>query len=446
MNLITSLSNCPACWRTLLQSRGRFQPRRESRPAVPLFLFALTGFAFAAGAAAAENLTAPAARPVIFNTAFETGSIGVIEKLGDDEYRLNVRGQQDAFGRNRQATWFYFRMEDVADRALTIRLSSFRGEYNHRPSTPAGAWMRPVFSVDGRNWKHFEQATWDAEKAELTLQVRVAANTVWIAHIPPYPHARVLALLDEVKRFPHARVEVIGQSVMQRDLHLVTVTNFARPENGKKVVWLQARQHAWECGTSFLVEGALRFITSDDPVAVRLRDETIFKFVPMINVDSVVRGEVRFNVNGFDPNRQWDEVNLREKQWLERNPEIWYVKKALLAQHTQKPVDLALNLHNTEMNEYLDTMVDVEPQQGMMHRFFDQLVATTSFDPSRPKLTVSSGQSNTTNSIWREAGVPMMLMEQRIGPSERKLGRIATTEDRLEFGRRLIQIMGEIVK
>ena len=387
------------------------------------------------------------AKPVIFNTAFESGSIGVIERLADNEYRLNVRGQQDAFGRNRQATWFYFRMDDVADRPLTIRLSAFRGEYNHRPSTPAGPWMRPVFSLDGKTWKHFETAAWDADKAELTLQVRVPTSTVWIAHIPPYPHSRIVDLLSEIRRSPHASVEVIGQSVLGRDLHLVTVTNFARPEAEKTVVWLQARQHAWECGTSFLVEGALRFVTSDDPAAARLRDETIFKFVPMINPDSVARGEVRFNVNGFDPNRQWDEVNLRDKLWLERNPEIWYVKKALLAQHARKPIGLALNLHNTEMNEYLDTMVDAEPTQRMMHRFFDRLVAETTFDPSRPKLTVfSGGVSNSTNSIWREARVPMMLMEQRIGPSERKLGRIATTADRLEFGRRLIQIMAEIVR
>jgi hypothetical protein len=396
-----------------------------------------------ADTAAAES--APA-NPVIFNTAFESGSIGVIEKLGDDEYRLNVRGQQDAYGRNRQATWFYFRMDDIANRALTLRLSAFRGEYNHRPSTPAGPWFRPVFSVDGEKWTHFETAAWDAEKAELTLQVQVATNTVWIAHIPPYPYSRVLELVNNVKRSPHARAEVIGQSVLGRELHLVTVTNFARPEDGKKVVWLQARQHAWECGTSFLLEGALRFIISDDPAAVRLRDQTIFKFVPMINPDSVAQGEVRFNVNGFDPNRQWDEVDLREKRWLERNPEIWYVKKALLAQHAQKPIDLALNLHNTEMNEYLETQVDAEPQQGAMHRFFERLVATTTFDPSRPKLTISPGRSNTTNFIWREARVPMMLMEQRIGPSARKLDRIATTEDRLEFGRQVIQAMAEVVQ
>jgi hypothetical protein len=391
---------------------------------------------------------AAAAKPVLFNTAFESGSIGLIEKLSDDEYRLHVRGQQDARGRNRQATWFYFRMDDVGGRELTLRLAAFRGEYNERPSTPAGPWMRPVFSIDGENWQHFQAADWDDAKAELSVRLRVSADRVWIAHIPPYPHSRVLGLLAEVKRSQHVSVEVIGESALGRPLHLITVTNFAQPDTSKKVVWLQARQHAWECGTTFLVEGALRFVTSEDPAAVKLRATTIFKFVPMINVDSVVRGEVRFNANGFDPNRQWDEVDFKDKSWLERNPEIWYVKKALLAQHARQPIDLAINLHNTEMNEYLETMADTEPQQAMMHRLFERLVTTTTFDPSNPKLRIfvaTAGPANTTNSIWREARVPMMLMEQRIGPS-RKLGRIVTTADRLEFGRQLIQAMAEIVQ
>jgi hypothetical protein len=192
----------------------------------------------------------------------------------------------------------------------------------------------------------------------------------------------------------------------------------------------------------------LRFVISDDPAAVKLRDTTIFKFVPMINVDSVVRGEVRFNANGFDPNRQWDEVDFKDKAWLERNPEIWYVKKAMLAQHAQKPIDLALNLHNTETNEYIETTADAEPHLAAIQRLFDRLVATTTFDPAAPgKLRIYAGgsPSNTTLSLWREARVPIMLMEQRIGPSK-KLGRIVTTADRLEFGRRLIQIMAEVVQ
>jgi hypothetical protein len=404
---------------------------------------------FASVRAFAANPPVPAAQPVLFNTAFESGSIGLIEKLGETEFRLHIKGQQDSRGRNRQATWFYFRMDDVAGRALTLRLASWKGEYNDRPAnSPTGEWFRPVFSEDNRNWTHLPEAKWDKEKDEITFTVQPRGNTLWLAHIPPYPHTRALELVAEAARSPHARTEVIGQSVLGRDLHLVTVTNFARPDAGKKVVWLQARQHAWECGTSFLVEGALKFATSADPVAQKLRDETIFKFVPMINPDSVARGEVRFNANGFDPNRQWDEVDFRSKAWLERNPEIWYVKKALLAQHVQQPIALALNLHNTEMNEYIETMVDAEPQQAVMHRFFESLVTKTTFDPSQPgKLRIFAGSSpgNTTNSIWREAKIPMALMEQRIGPSQ-KLGHIVTTEERLEFGRRLIQVMAETAR
>ena len=389
----------------------------------------------------------PAAAPVLFNTAFESASIGLIEKLGETEFRVHIRGQQDSRGRNRQATWFYFRMDDVAGRELTIHLTAFKGEYNDKPANaPAGDWYRPVFSEDNEHWTHFRDATWDVARDELTLTVHPRGNTVWLAHIPPYPTTRVLALLADVARLPHARVEVIGQSVLGRPLHLVTVTNFAKPDAAKKVVWLQARQHAWECGTSFLLEGALRFVASDEPAAQKLRDEFVFKFVPMINPDSVARGEVRFNANGFDPNRQWDEVDLSGKLWLERNPEIWYVKKALVTQHTRQPIAIALNLHNTEMNEYLETMATEEPQQAMMHRFFELLVTKSTFDPSRPKLTLfTSGPANTTNSIWREAGIPMALMEQRIGPSK-KVGHIVTTEERLAFGRALIALMAEAAR
>jgi hypothetical protein len=401
--------------------------------------------------APARSIAADASQPpVLFNTAFESGSLGRIEKLSETEFRLHLKGQQDARGRNRQATWFYVRLDDVAGRELTLRLTDMRGEYNERPSPgPGGAWYRPVFSEDGEGWTNFQDAGWDATKDELTVTLRPRGNTVWLAHTPPYPHSRLLRLLEEVSASPFVRTEVMGRSVLGRDLHLVTVTNFARPAAAKKVVWMQARQHAWETGTSFLLEGALRFVLSDDPAAARLRDETLFVFVPMINPDSVVRGEVRFNANGYDPNRQWDEVDLNDRRWLERNPEIWYVKKALLAQHARQPIAIALNLHNTEMNEYLDTMVDAEPQQSMLHRFFELAVARTSFDPSRPKLTITvpspTTPGNTTNSMWREAQIPMLLLEQRTGPSQ-KLGHIATTPERMALGRDLIALMAEVAR
>lgn len=403
------------------------------------------------GIAAETTATNPSQPTAItFNTAFESGSLGPVEQVSETEYRLHLKGQQDARGRNRQATWFFVRLDNIAGRALTLRLTSMKGEYNERPSNgPGGTWYRPVFSEDGRIWQHFPDAVYDAAKDELTLQLNSRRGSVWLAHTPPYTYTRLQQLLEEVRPSPHARIEVIGASVLGRPLQRVTVTNWARPDTDKKVLWMQARQHAWESGTSFLLEGVLRFVLSDDPAAAKLRDENIICFVPMINPDSVARGDVRFNANGYDPNRQWNLVDLRDPAWLDRNPELWYVKQALLAQHARQPIAFALNLHNTEMNEYLETNVDSEPEQSRLHRFFELATTRTTFDPSRPKLTVTpitpATVFFTTNSIWREARIPMMLLEQRTGPS-RKLGHIATTEERMQLGRDLIALMAEVVR
>lgn len=393
---------------------------------------------FAAGLAAQEL------PPVTFDKSFEGASLGKIEKLGDAEFRLHVEGQHDERGRNRQTTWFYFRMDHVAGRELTLTFTDWVGEYNDRPGAcPMGPTLRPVFSYDGQTWRHFESLDWDAEKKQSTLKFKPERDTVWLAHIPPYPHTKLLKLLGEVESSPHARTEVIGRTALGRDLHLVTVTDFARADAAKKVVWLQARQHAWEAGTSFVMEGALRFITSDEPAARALREQVVFKFTPMMDPDGCALGKVRFNAHGWDVNRHWDKVDLRDPRWLRLMPEIWYVKKAILAAHAEKPIDLMVNLHNTETAEYLDTMVDDEPGQAKFQRLFAKLVVETSFDPSR-KLGITLAPGNTTNVLWKERRVPVALMELRVGPSA-KLGRLPTTEDRLTFGRQLLTQMAATV-
>jgi Zinc carboxypeptidase/Cytosolic carboxypeptidase N-terminal domain len=389
-----------------------------------------------------------AAGSVYFNSAFESGLIGQIDPLGENEFRLHVIGQQDSRGHNRQATWHYFRMENVAGRELTLHFTDFLGEYNDIPDkrAPVGASYRPWFSEDNVHWQHVDELAWDATKDEATIKLHPQGNTLWVAHVPPYPHSRLLRLLDEIGGFPDARVEVIGRSARGRDLHLVTITNSAQPDGAKKTVWFIARQHPWETGTSYVIEGALRFLVSDDPGARRLRDTTIFKLMPMMNPDGAALGFARFNANGYDTNRQWDIVDLRDKQWLEKMPEIWYVKTAILSQHARHPIDLVFNLHNDESNEYMETMVDAAPQVAMLDRLFAALADKTLFDPSRPKLShVTTGPANTTLSLWTEARVPTIMMERRIVASK-KVGRLSTPDDNLQFGRELAAALAEAVQ
>ncbi len=216
---------------------------------------------------------APEPAPIRFNTNFEGASLGQIEPLAEAAFRCHVMGQQDEHGHNRQASWYFFRIDGARDRNLTLTLTDFVGEYNGKPGAcPMGPGILPVASDDGEHWRPITEVTWDDRAKEATLRLRPQRDAIWIAHQPPYTHSRLARLLEQVDRCDDARIEVIGKTAMKRDLHMITVTAADVDDDREKVtVWLQARQHAWESGTSYVMEGALRFITSDDPKARALR-------------------------------------------------------------------------------------------------------------------------------------------------------------------------------
>ena len=55
-----------------------------------------------------------------------------------------------------------------------------------------------------------------------------------------------------------------------------------------------------------MVEGFLRFLTNpEDPFARVLRENFVFKIVPMLNPDGVISGNYRTSLLGVDLNRRW---------------------------------------------------------------------------------------------------------------------------------------------
>lgn len=69
---------------------------------------------------------------------------------------------------------------------------------------------------------------------------------------------------------------------------------------------LTARVHPGETVGSWMMRGALNFLT--DPVdedAALLRDNFIFKLIPMLNPDGVTNGNYRCSLAGCDLNRRW---------------------------------------------------------------------------------------------------------------------------------------------
>ncbi len=51
-----------------------------------------------------------------------------------------------------------------------------------------------------------------------------------------------------------------------------------------------ARVHPGESNASWILEGLLKFLVGNHPLAKKLRNNFVFKVVPMLNVDGIVNG------------------------------------------------------------------------------------------------------------------------------------------------------------
>lgn len=380
--------------------------------------------------------------PVEIRTDFEGGCLGEVERLGETAFRCRVPGQADRDGRNRQVSWYFFRVDGARGREVSITLHDLVGEYNYRPGAVAILPETPPFvSHDGVSWSPLEEVSYDRDRHELTMRLTPRGDSIWVAHVEPYTTSRLERLVEELRGRPGVRVETFGKSVRGRELYLLTVTNPAVSESSKKVLWFMFRQHAWESGTSFVGEGLLRFAASDDPEAARLRERIVLKVFPMLDPDGCVAGAVRFNPNGFDVNRNWDSCDLGSDEHRRLMPEIWYAKKVMTDWVAGgRPLHFFLTLHNEEKGEWIAASPEF---RDLALKFFDRLRRDTSFDPSREGPTFRTGprpdpgRMSVDDFLARELRVPAFLMEQRIARSPKR-GRRPTSADRLRFGRELL--------
>lgn len=377
---------------------------------------------------------------------FEGGSVGKVEQVSPTHLRCAVKGQSDQDQRNRQANWYYFELTNLPHEPMTVDLVDLAGEYNYQGPTYAVAkGVRPVYSFDNVHWQNFteRQVGWDEREPHLILHFTPAGGKVWIAHVQPYTHKNLAAVLGTFRTSPYLKVQNVGHTVEGREMPLLTISNPQIPEQNKKTIWLMFRQHAWETGSSWACDGAVRFLLSEDAQAARIRNQVIYKIFPMADPDGVALGSVRFNVNGYDLNRNWDTPNATTM------PEIWGQRHAVLDWvGSGRHVDLFISLHNDETPEYIEGPAAF---RSLGQRVFHALVTMTTFNPTAPfriaaETTTAGhpGRMNVGQCLDHDRHLPGMVMEQAIEYNA-KLGRVPTATERAEFGGQFVRALAEAV-
>lgn len=111
-----------------------------------------------------------------------------------------------------------------------------------------------------------------------------------------------------------------------------------------RVIVILCRSLANASPASFMCQGFLEFLLSNHNIARVLRENFVFKIVPMVNPDGVFLGNNRCNLIGQDMNRVWHVATEYS------HPEIVAIKNMLkeidnsdVSMYTQ-PINKNLNL------------------------------------------------------------------------------------------------------
>lgn len=260
---------------------------------------------------------------------FDSGNIKVIKADSPDNIQLAIRkdNQSDFY------QWFHFRLSTPHAEPHKIMLMNAGGA-----AYPDG-WKdyQAVASYDRQNWFRVDT---EYDGKVLTINHFPEAESCYFAYFAPYSYERHMDLLHQSQADYNCQLVELGETLDGRDMSLLIV---GEPAEGKKNIWITARQHPGESMAEWLIEGVVeRLLDEDDGVARSLLDKAVFYIVPNMNPDGSVRGHLRTNAVGTNLNREWQTPSM------EKSPEVFLVRNKM----QEVGVDMFLDIHGDENLPY----------------------------------------------------------------------------------------------
>ncbi|XP_032441842.1 cytosolic carboxypeptidase-like protein 5 isoform X5 [Xiphophorus hellerii] len=377
------------------------------------------------------------------------------------DYEFNVWTQPDCAGteyENGNRSWFYFSVRGaMPGRLLKINVMNMN---NQRKLYSQG--MAPfVRTLPVKNrWERIrDRPTVETVNNQFILSfthrlLDVRGTTTYFSFCYPFSYSECQEMLQQLdESYPNAAQlspssapdtvyyhrELLCNSLDGNRVDLLTVTNCAGmwderetrlpklfPDTNtprahrfpdKRVFFLSSRVHPGETPSSFVFNGFLNFILRrDDPRAHTLRSMFVFKLIPILNPDGVVRGHYRTDSRGVNLNRQYLNPNP------ELHPSIYAAKALLLYHHTHN------RLHTTQPTAHSMGTLQTQPTP------LNNKPANQHQSPPLTPLEISLNQRNAEKggSSPPPAEVSMVMEENSWSPVELGKGDQNCSADSLE--------------
>jgi hypothetical protein len=294
----------------------------------------------APGAHPAQPPAAPASSPdapiAFIDTSIENASPLWYERDAEGVYHVHLLYDHERNAPNRAAGHIHFRMVGTPGARVTIEFRNLDNVWNGRHGSVAAELKTVAISPDGQSWTTVPTDALPGSRVRVTLTM--PGDTLYLARMQPYRLSELERLLSSIRTHPRVAITPIGKTVAGRPLEIVRIGRDDAPRR----VFLRARAHPWEAGSSWVVHGLIERLLQDDASTRALLERYVVYVLPMANKDGVALGRTRFNLLGKDLNRNWDAPadaalapeNAALERWLE----------GLIA--AGRAPDLALEMHN----------------------------------------------------------------------------------------------------
>ncbi|CDW76244.1 zinc carboxypeptidase family protein [Stylonychia lemnae] len=268
---------------------------------------------------------------LVFESRFESGNLRRAIQVYEFEYDLILKPDYNTRGNTQ---WYYFRVQNMRAgrtyRFNIINLLKPDSLYNHG--------MRPLMYSEiqakkyGKGWfRNGKDVCYYQNSMKrktvghyytLTFSVKFPYDndTIYLAHCYPYTYSDLQRYLNSIENDPHKKLrfrrKTMCQTLAGNPVDLLIITTFPNPGTQasdadyqqikqRKGVVITSRVHPGESGSQFMMKGIIDYLVGSSVGARVLRDNFVFKIVPMLNPDGVINGNTRCSLAGVDLNRQW---------------------------------------------------------------------------------------------------------------------------------------------
>jgi hypothetical protein len=342
-------------------------------------------------------------RALTVESDFEGGSVRAVQT---DVTTQTVRFMPGGDPKRGWACWWQFRVRDLdTSKPLTIELQASdlpMPQANGAPTNKplSGVWAmaeRASISLDGKTWKHTEQGRKEGDVMKYVIKVE--SPTMLVAWGPPYTPATAAAFVQQAAAdVAFAEEEELCKSREGRSVQMLRVRQGDRTEAQRFGLWVQARQHAWEAGASWVCQGFAEWVLGSDPDAVWLRENADIHIVPIMDVDNTATGNGGKEAIPQDHNRDWQE----KPNWNE----VAAAQARIRELAKQGRMDVFLDLHNPGPSDKkaffyaLPAELVKEPMLTNRNQFIE--LATSSIREVFPMLDGPKYDGPKYHPLWRQ--------------------------------------------